>query len=52
MRGATNADALVGHDIDRCVGVKGKAVPPRVGAQIHFMMAIRNAQRLRELARS
>jgi len=54
MRGAANADALVGHDIDppqASACVKGKAVS-RVGAQIHFMMATRDTQRLREFARS
>jgi hypothetical protein len=51
MRGAANADALVSQNVNRSICVESKGVPP-VGAQIHFMMAIRNAQRLREFARS
>jgi hypothetical protein len=51
MRGAAYADALVSHDINRSICVKGKAVP-RVGAQLHFMMAIGDAERLREFART
>ena len=51
MRRARDTDALVGYHISRRFCVASEAVS-RVGAQIHFMMTIGNAERLRELARS
>src|SRR6185437_14948322 len=51
MRRARDPNALVGYHIRSRFCVASEAVS-RVGAQIHFMMTISNAQRLSELARS
>jgi len=51
MRRARYADARIGHNIDTRVWITSKAVL-RVGAQIHFMIATSNAQRLRQFART
>ena len=51
MGGARDANSLVGHYIRRRFYVASEAVS-RVGAQIHFMITIGDAKRLRELARS
>src|SRR5439155_25416494 len=51
MRGARDTNALVGHHIRRRFCIASKAVS-RVGAQIHFMMMIGDAKRLRQLAGS
>ena len=51
MRRARDPNSLVGDDTDRHFFVASEAIS-RVGAQIHFMMTIGNAERLRELARS
>jgi hypothetical protein len=46
MRSARDTDALVGYHINRRFCIAREAVS-RVGAQIHFMMTIGNAKRLR-----
>ncbi len=51
MRGARDTNALVGDHIRRRLCVASEAMS-RVGAQIHFMMAIGDAKRLREFAGS
>jgi hypothetical protein len=51
MRGARDTDSLVGHHVSRRFCVASEAVS-RVGAQIHFMMTVGNAERLRDFARS
>ena len=51
MGRACNTNALVGHHIGGRFCVASEAMS-RVGAQIHFMMTIVDAKRLRELARS
>jgi len=49
MRRARNTDSRIGHNIDSHICVASKAVS-RVGAQIHFMVATCNTERLREFA--
>src|SRR5213075_2189380 len=51
MRGARDTNALVGHHIRRRFCVASEAMS-RVGAQIHFMIVIGDAKRLREFAGS
>src|SRR2546426_928073 len=45
MRGARDTDSVIGDNIDSHICVASKTVS-RVGAQIHFVLAIGNAERL------
>jgi hypothetical protein len=51
MRRSRDADSFVGDNIDIFIGGMGEAVA-RIDAQIYFMMAIGNAERLRQLPRA
>ena len=46
---ARDANTLVGNNVDNRASVVSEAMP-RVGAEIHFMVAIRNIERLCKLA--
>jgi len=50
MRGPGDADAFIRDDIERFICFVDKAMP-RIRAQIHFVMSMRDIQRLGEFAR-
>jgi len=49
MRRARDPDSRIRHNIDSHICVANKAIP-RVSAQIHFVVATCNTERLREFA--
>jgi len=51
MRRPHDADPFVGDNIDIFIGEVGEAVA-RIDAQIHFMMAIGNVERLGQFPRA
>ena len=51
MRRSRDADTFVGDNIDIVIGRVGKAMA-RIDTQIHFMMLIGNAERLRQFPRA